>query len=147
MASKAKQAKNSLVQIGDGAGSETFTTIAEVLSFSGPGEEIAEIDVTSQDSSAREYISNGLSESPDITIEANFIGSSATQQQLLTDLRNGTLRNFKYVLNDHATTKTTYTFAAIVKSFDGPSFTTGEQYKATITLRRSGAVTVTYAPN
>lgn len=147
MASKAKQAKNSQLQIGDGAGSETFTTIAEVISFSGPGEEIAEIDVTSQDSSAREFISDGLSTSPDMTFEVNFVGSAATQQQLLTDLRNGTQRNFKYILNDHATTKTTYTFTAIVKSFDGPSFTTGEQYKATITLRRSGSVTVTYAPS
>lgn len=147
MASKAKAAKNTLVQIGDGATSETFTTIGEVLSFSGPGEEAGEIDVTSQDSSAKEYISNGLADSPDMTIEVLFVGSNQPQQQLRVDLRAGTLRNFRYVLNDHPTNKTTATFAAIVKSFDGPSFSTGEPYKASISLKRSGETTWVYRPD
>lgn len=147
MASKAKQAKNTLVQIGDGATSETFQTIGEVLSFGGPGEETKAIDVTSQDSSAREYISDGLPDSPDITMELLFVGSDAAQQQLRTDLRSGVVRNFRYVLNDHATNKTTATFAAIVKGFSGPSFSTGEAYKASITLKRSGAATWSYRPD
>lgn len=146
MATKAKAAKNTLVQLGDGGGPEVFTTIAEVLSFTGPSEEAAEINVTSQDSTAQEYISSGLPDSPDMNLEVNFVGSSAQQQALAAAVSAGTTHNFKYILNDHATTKTTYTFAAIVKAFQGPSFSTGEAYKATIVLRRTGAVTKSYAP-
>jgi len=147
MASKAKPAKQTLVQIGDGATSETFTTIGEVLSFSGPGEEAKEIDVTSQDSTEREYISDALPDSPDMTMEVLFVASNYTQQQLRTDLRSGVKRNFRYILNDHATNKTTATFAAIVKSFAGPSFTTGQPYKGNITLKRTGTTTWSYAPD
>lgn len=146
MASKARAAKGTLVQIGDGATDETFTTIGEVLNFSGPGEEAGEIDVTSQDSEDREYISNGLSGSPDMTIEVFFVASNVPQQLLRTHLRAGTKPNFRYVLNDHATNKTTATFSALVKGYDGPSFSTGEAYKASITIKRSGRTTWVYAP-
>lgn len=148
MASKAKPAKGTLLKIGDGGGSEVFTTIGEVLSFTGVGEEVGEIDVTSQDSTGREYISDALPDTPEMSFEVNFVGSNAQQQQLRTDLRAGTLRNFQYVLNDHAVTKTTCAFSAIVKGFDGPSFgAPGEVYKSNITLRRSGLSTWTYAPS
>jgi hypothetical protein len=146
MTTKAKATKGTLIQRGDGGGSEVFTTIGEVTDFAGPGAEVSEIDVTSFDSAAPEYISDGLAAGGDITFEMNFIGNDAQQQGLRTDCQNGTLRNFKVVLNDHATTKTTFSVAAIVKKFDGPKGGQKQAYKASITLRVSGLPSISYSP-
>lgn len=147
MGSKAKPAKNTLFQRGDGATPEVFTTIAEVLSSSGPKENMGTIDVTSQDSEAQEVIPDGLLEAGEVSLEVLFIGADAQQQGLRSDLRAGTLRNFKIVYNDHVVTKTTAPFAAYVTGFDGPSFSKSEAYKASITLKRTGLPAVpTYAP-
>jgi predicted secreted protein len=147
MATKAKAAKGTLIQRGDGGGPEVFTTIGEVTNFSGPGETAETIDVTSFDSTAKEFISSGLPDNGEVTFDVNFVGSDAQQQGLRSDLRAGTLRNFKVILNDHATTKTTFAFAAIVSSIDGPTAGgVSEAYKMSVTLKLSGPATITYAP-
>jgi hypothetical protein len=146
MATRAKASKGTKVQRGDGGGSEVFTTIGEVLSFSGPGEATEEIDVTSFDSTSKEFISNGLPDGGEVTFEVNFVGPDAQQQGLRTDLREGTLRNFKIILNDHTVSPTTFSFAAVVKGLEGPSAGQGEQYKMSITLKVSGQAAVSYAP-
>lgn len=147
MPSKAKPTKNTLLKRGDGGGGgEVFTTIAEVKSFSGPGEQVSTIDVTSFDSAAKEFISDALPDGKEVTFQVNFIGSDAEQQGLRTDLRAGTLRNFQLLLNDHAATKTTFTFAALVTDLDGPKGGQGEAYTMDVTLKVSGQPTVAYAP-
>lgn len=147
MTTKAKASKNTLIKRGDGGGTEVFTTIGEILSFSGMSEEVEEIEVTSFDSTAKEYISSGLADNGEITIEMNFIGSDAQQQGLRSDLRAGTTRNFTITLNDHASTPTSFAFAAVVKAFEGPNAGQAEQYKASVRLRPTGTPTVTYAPS
>lgn len=146
MVTKAKASKGTRIQRGDGGGSEVFTTIGEVQSFNGPGETVESIDVTSFDSVAKEFISTGLPDGGDFTFDVNFVGSDAQQQGLRTDLRDGTLRNFKVILNDHASSPTTFAFSAVVTGIDGPSAGQGEQYKMSFTLKVSGQPTVTYAP-
>lgn len=143
---KAKPTKNTQCQRGDGGGSEVFTTIGEVTSFNSPSITVDEIEVTNFDSPAKEYISAGLADGGELALEMNFVGSDAQQQGLRTDATNGTTRNFKFIINDHATTKTTVTFSAIVKMFDGPKGGQGEAYKASVTLRVTGLPTWTYAP-
>jgi hypothetical protein len=147
MASKAKATKGTKCQRGDGGATETFTTIGEVMSFSGPTGEVSEINVTSFDSLGKEFISDGLPDSGEFSMEMNFIGNDAQQQGLRADQQNGVLRNFKLILNDHPTTPSTFAFAAIVKKFDGPKGGgVSEQYKTSVTLRISGLPTITYAP-
>lgn len=144
---KAKPTKNTLIQRGDGATpTEAFNTIGEVTSFSSPTETVEEIDVTNFDSTFKEYISSGLPDGGEITLEMNFVGSDAQQQGLRSDCRAGTARNFKFVMNDHATTKTTVTFAAFVKMIDGPKGAVGEAYKTSVTLKVTGQPTWSYAP-
>jgi hypothetical protein len=147
MATSAKASKGTLIKSGDGAGLEVFATIGEVLSFSGPGEAVDTINVTSFDSVAKEYISDGLVDGGEVTFEVNFIGSNTKQQALRTDLRAGTVRNFKVIVNDHATegSRTTFSFAATVTNLDGPSAGQSEQYKMSVTLKVSGLPTVAYA--
>lgn len=143
MASKAKGTQGTLLQRGDGAGTEVFTTIAEVLSIKGPSETTAELEVTSMDSSQKEFISD-LPDSGEVSFEMNFVGNSASQQGLRTDLRAGTVRNFKLILNDQQTTgKTTIAFSGIVKSLD-LSADKGSAYKASASIKVSGQPTWTY---
>lgn len=146
MPTKAKSAKQTLVQRGDDAGS-VFTTIGEVTGFNAPPETTDSIDATSMDSSFKEFISSGLPDAGEVKLDVLFVGSNAEQQGLRADVRSGFLRAWKILLNDHATTKTTFAFNAVVIGFDGPSAgSPTEAYKASVTLKVSGQPTVTYAP-
>lgn len=145
MATKAKSTKGLQLQRGDGGGSEVFTTIGEVTNIKGPSEKAPQLDATSFDSTAMEFIA-GLSDSGEITFDVNFVGSDAQQQGLRTDLRAGTLRNFKLILNDHATTKTTVTFAAIVTAAPEISGGVNQVIKGSCSLKVSGTATWSYAP-
>lgn len=144
MATKAKSTKGVMLQRGDGGGSEVFTTVAEVKSFDGPTESAPDIEVSSFDSTAEEFIA-GLPANGEVQLGLNFIGPDVQQQGLRTDLRAGTLRNFKLILADHATTPTTFSFAAIVKEL-GMSGQVKAAVEAKCTLKLSGPATVTYAP-
>lgn len=143
--SKAKSSKQIKLQRGDGGGAEVFTTIAEVTSVKGPGEKAQQLDVSSFDSTAQEFIA-GLSDNGELTFDLNFVGSDAQQQGLRTDLRAGTLRNFKLILSDHATTPTTVAFAAIVTSAPELSAAVNAVVKGSCSLKISGVATWTYAP-
>lgn len=132
------------LQRGDGATTEVFTTIGEVTDFTGPSETTEQLDATSFDSTAQEFIA-GLPDNGEVSFDMNFVGSNAQQQGLRADLRAGTVRNFRLILNDHATTDTQFAFAAIVTnlSIQGAS---NAIIKASCTLKLTGAATVTYAP-
>lgn len=145
MATKAKSTKGIQLQRGDGGGTEVFTTIGEVTNIKGPGEKTSPLDATSFDSTAMEFIS-GLPDNGELTFDVNFVGSDAQQQGLRTDMRNGTLRNFKLKLNDHATTPTTITFAAIVTSAPEISGSVNQVLKGSCSLKISGQATWSYAP-
>lgn len=145
MATKAKSTKGLKLQRGDGGGSEVFTTIGEVTNIKGPSEKAPQLDATSFDSTAMEFIA-GLPDNGELTFDVNFVGSDAQQQGLRTDLRNGTLRNFKLILPDHATTPTTIDFAAIVTGAPEIAGSVNAVIKGSCSLRISGAATWTYAP-
>ncbi len=145
MTTKAKASKGTLLQIGDGAGSETFATIGEILSFKIPGVKNDVIDVTSMDDAAKEFISSGITDGGELTFELNFAGPDTQQQQLRTDAIAGTLRNFKALINDHASVKTTFNFSAFITEVGGVEAGVGEQYKMSITAKVSGLATFSYA--
>ncbi len=68
------------LQRGDDASPEVFTTIGEITNIPGVGEDAPDVDVTSHDSSRREYIA-GIPDGSEITFQANWSGS-ATQDHL-----------------------------------------------------------------
>lgn len=145
MPTKAKSSKGIKLQRGDGGGTEVFTTIGEVTNVKGPAEKATQLDATSFDSTAMEFIA-GLSDSGELTFDVNFVGSDAQQQGLRSDLRAGTLRNFKLILADHATTPTTIAFAAIVTAAPEVSAGVNQVVKGSCSLKISGLPTWTYAP-
>jgi hypothetical protein len=145
MTTKATSTKGVKLQRGDGGGPETFTTIAEVLSFKGPSEKAPQLDATSFDSVAMEFIA-GLPDNGEITAEVQYVGSDAQQQGLRTDLRAGTKRNFKLVLNDsQGVQPTTVSFAAIVTQAPELGGGVNQVVKGSISLRISGQATWAYA--
>ena len=123
-------------QRGDGAATEAFATIAEVKSFSGPGGEASEIDVTSLDSTGKEF-RLGLQDEGNITLDCLLVPGDTAQVGLRADRADGTVRNFKLILPD--TAATTLSFAALVKGF---SIAGGvdDVVSASISLRVTGAV-------
>lgn len=145
MTTKATNTKGIKLQRGDGGGPETFTLIGEITNIKGPSEKASPIDATSFDSVAMEFI-GGLPDNGELTFDCNFIGGDTQQQGLRTDLRNGTKRNFKLILNDNVSTPTTVTFAAVVTAAPEISGSVNAIVKGSCSVRISGQPTWTYAP-
>lgn len=146
MASNALKTQGITVLVGDGAGPEVFTTIAEVTGFSGPTTEANEIEVTTLASLAKEFIA-GLVDNGEVTLEVNAVVKDTQHRQIRQDISNGTVRNYQIDFNDKdglETTSTIYEFAAFVKSFP-LSAAADDKLAGTITLRITGAITDTIA--
>lgn len=138
---QAVSAFGTLLKIGDGGGSEVFTTIAEITNITGPGSELETIDVTSHDSTGakREFIP-GLIDMGEFTLSLNF-NALATQGfagGLYLDHMSRTKRNFQIVLP--TTSSKTGSFAAYVTAFELDAPPDGA-LTADATLKVTGAVT------
>ena len=127
-----------LLKIGDGAGTESFTTVAEVLDVDGPSKTMSTAEVTNQSSA------NGYSEhigtilhGGEVTFDVNWQPAAATHGAtgLNNDMDNKTLRNFQLVHTDAGTT--TWSFAALITALSPTSPVDGASV-ASITLLISG---------
>jgi hypothetical protein len=138
-----KSSFGTLLKIGDGASSESFTTIAEVRDIKGPTLELATEDMTNHSST------NGWEESigtilsgGEVTFELNWIPGNATQSYsagLLKDMVNRTLRNFQLVIP--AASNVTWTFSAYVTKFPPDLPVKGAQ-RVSVSLKLSGYPTL-----
>lgn len=132
-----------LLQTGDGATSEVFTTIAEVITISGPALSTDTIDMTHHSSPGNyEEFVGGTLRSGEVTFDINYIPTAATHDAstgLLKDYENRTVRNFKLVFPD--TGNTTWSFAAVVVGFE-PSAPHDDKLMASVTLKISGQPTL-----
>ena len=143
MATSAISSHGTLLKIGDGAGSEVFTTIAEVKDISGPSYELAVEEVTNHDSASwREYIPT-LLDVGEITFDINYY-SATTQDQLETDMRAKTKRNWKIVFPLPASGTDTRAFAAYITGIEMQAPVEGV-LSMSLTLRPVGADTKTVA--
>lgn len=143
MATGAKSSFGTYLKIGNGATSETFATIAEVLDIEGPTLELETEDVTSHDSTDgwAEHIGTILN-GGEVSFEMNWLPANATQSftaGLLKDMVSRTLRNFQLVVP--AAASLTWSFAALVTGFEPDLPVKGAQ-KASITLLISGKPTL-----
>lgn len=114
MASNAMRTQGCSLRRGDGGTPEVFSAIGEIQTFTGPGGTANEIDITSLESTAKEFLV-GLPNEGDFTFKGNFVPTNAGQIGLRNDRASGVLRNFKLYLTDAG--PTTYTFAARVMQF------------------------------
>lgn len=131
-----------LLKIGDGGGTEVFTTIAEVRDIDGPAFALAVEEVTAHDGNgSREFVAT-IKEVGEVSFELNF--NKATTQGftggLYNDFSNKTKRNFQIVLP--TTVAATGAFAAHVIGFKFKAPVEGV-LRADVTLNVTGALTWT----
>lgn len=98
-ATSARSGFGTLFQIGDGAGPEVFTTIAEVRDISGPAIRQMVEDATHMESpdGYAEKVPT-IREAGDVTFQMHLVAGNATQDLLRADLNAGTKRNFRIVV-------------------------------------------------
>ncbi len=142
-ATVATKGQGTLLKIGDGAGPEVFTTIAEVRDINGLSLEQLTEEATNQGSPGgwMEHVGTLLN-AGDLTFDLNFLPADATQSfaaGLIKDMVNRTKRNFELIFTDPALTK--WTFAALVVNF-GPSMPIAGLTTAAVTLRVTGQPTL-----
>lgn len=136
MSDLAIKAQGTLLQLGAGS-PLSYTTIAEINSFSGPGGSVSVIDVTDLASSAKEKIA-GMNDNGQLSFECNFIPSNAQHLALRTAKENGTQVPVKIVFTD--TGNTEWAFDAIVTGFSVSGAIDGV-VKGSVTLEISGSIT------
>lgn len=129
-----------LLKIGDGGGSEVFTTIAEVMDISGPKYAVGITDVTAHDTGPYHQKLTTLIDAGQITFDLNFnaLATQGFSGGLYNDMANRTLRNFKLVLP--TTVSKTGSFAAYVTGYEINAPVEGA-LRASVTLDVVGAVT------
>ncbi len=121
----------------------TYDTIEENAALSGIGVTNPLVDVTSHDSTAREYIA-GLADGSEITLESNYIQTASSKQlDLMSDIDNKLTSGFKLTMLDASVspnTSKTFTFNAVCLSWSvAPSF--DDKHMITFTLKISGGIT------
>ena len=137
------EAQGVVLQRGDGEETETFTKVAEITSFNGPGGSASVIDMTNLESEAKEK-KIGLRDEGQISFECNLIPSDVGQTGLREDRASRALRNFKFLLTDDpggtGSSPTTLEFSAFVLNFSISGAVDGK-ISASVTLEISGPVT------
>lgn len=141
MPTAARRAHGTLLKIGDGGGTEAFTTIAEVLDISGGGYEVMTEDATSHDSSGWYESAPTLKKGQEVTFDLLY-SSATTQDTLETDQGNLTRRNFQLVMTPSTGVTDTRAFAAYIKNVELQAPVAG-LLRMSVTLEPTGAVTKT----
>lgn len=143
MATGAIKSIGTLLQIGDGGATESFSTISEVLDISGPKLSMDTEEATNHDSTGGwdEHIGTIL-RGGEVTFGLNYIPTDSTHDAstgILNDMQDRTLRNFQLVFSDGSST--TWSFAALITGFD-PSCPVKGKIGSSVTLKISGQPTL-----
>ncbi len=138
MATAAISGYGTLLKRGDGGSPETFTTVGEVRSISGPSMETDEADVTTHSSAAagafKEFILT-LIDAGSVEFETNYVPGDATHIGIRTDFLARTKRNWQIVLPGSIQT---ISFSGYVKSMPF-EFPTDDAITQKISIRLTGA--------
>lgn len=142
MASNALSAFGTLLKLGNGAVSESFTTVAELRTISGPSISADAIDVTTHNTPTpfRRFIA-GLLDGGEVSFDLNFIPQEATHSYsagILKDMLARTRRNIQIVFPDSGLT--TWTLPIIFTAFEMSS-DPAEVLQASVTAKVSGPPT------
>lgn len=146
MASKAAATKGTKISIETTPA--TFVQIKEVYNLSGPNETVEQIETTSFDSTAKEYV-DALPDTGEIQFDFRDVPEDPGQVALRAAKGAG-LKNFKIERNDATATltvPTSLTFSGIVTAL-GDTGATNDVFNASCTIKISGAVsrTARHAP-
>jgi len=141
--SDAISAFGTLLKMGDGGTSESFTTIAEVSDIKGPKLSLDPIDVTNHSSAEawREFV-GGLLDAGEVSLSINFMPADATHDYstgIISKLTDRGKHNFQMVFPDDG--NTTWSFTALVTAFES-SEPIDDKLAADVTLKITGKPTL-----
>lgn len=102
------------IGLGNSASPIVYNKIAEVLSISGPELSRETLEVTSLDSTAKEYIA-GLQDGGSISLEMNWISGNSYQQAMRALVTSGSSANF--LIEWPNSPKTRVSFTAVAESW------------------------------
>lgn len=139
MTSNAISGIGTVIQRGDGASVEAFTTIAEVSNIGGPNISRDLHDVTTLDSvnGFREFIA-GFRDGGEVVLDMNWTREG--YDILKTDFDTNASRNYKIIMPDVGSTE--FDFAAWVINIT-QNIPTDDKITMTATLKIDGAITET----
>jgi len=142
--SSAIWAYGSLLQIGDGAVSEAFSTVAEIVELTPPAMSRDDIDVSNNDSSDgyREFIP-GWRDGGEVSAKANWLPTNTTQAYssasgLHGQFNDNVKHNYRIVL---PSSLITISFSGFLTAFE-PDLPLEEQAQLSFTIKISGKPTV-----
>jgi predicted secreted protein len=143
MTTSAFWAYGSALQIGDGAASEAFTSIAEISELTPPSMSRDAIEVTTMGSTSgfREFIP-GWRDGGEVSIVANWLPTDTTHDGttgLLESYLDDDEHNWRIVLPDSLAT---IAFTGFITAFE-PDLPLEEQGKLSCTIKLTGVPTVT----
>lgn len=130
------EAQGVTIAISVGESPTSFSTIGNIIDFSGPGGQASVIDVTNLASLAREK-RMGLPDEGQLTFNVNLDPDNATHQALRDARKNRTKCEFQITLTDATATK--LTFFGFVLGFV-VSGAVDDVVKAAITIEIDGPV-------
>jgi len=130
-------------QMGDGGGTEVFTTVAEVRDMTGPGLSMDTSEVTHHQSPGawKEFVA-GLLDAGEVSFDIGYVPTGATHNAstgLVRDMKNRTKRNFKVIFPDVGAT--TWAFAGFVTGFE-PGEPVNDSLTASVTIKVTGQPTL-----
>lgn len=137
MPTGAVKSKGIQLQRSVGGSPDVFQTVSEVHSMDGPNLSLPTDDATSFDSTWAEVIA-GIPDGGEVSFGMNWIPSNDHQRGLKEDLKNGTLRAFRLIYPDSASSREE--FSAYVTAFGRASGGPNSKITASCTLRISGGV-------
>ena len=130
---------------GDGGSPESFTTVAEVKSFSGPGFSRESVDFTHMES-ANDYMEYkpGMKDGGEVTFEGNYIPDAATHDAttgLLSIFEAGTVGNWQLTFPDGSD----FTFAGFITALEPSIGGVNDPVSMSVTIKVTGKPTLTEA--
>ena len=131
------------LKIGDGATTEAFTTIAEVVEIGGVPINLETKDVTNFDSGGWSEKIGTILTMDTIPFKINFLPANSTHDYsngLIADMVARTLRNFQLELPDGV--PTTWTIPALITKFEVTDLTATGGMEADVELTPSGQPTL-----
>lgn len=128
--------------IGDGASSESFTDLAEVLSISPPSQSVDIIDVTHLKSTdrIREFIA-GMIDPGEVSMEMNLVPGSASEIAIQALEGLSTTTNFRVTFPDGTAGSVTWIFAGFLAGYE-PAIPSGEKMTANVSFKVTGTTTI-----
>ncbi len=132
--------RTSKIQIEEPDASATYVDIAQAVSIEGPTSENREVEVTTLDSTAREYLAS-LPDNGTVTMPIVFDPDDTTHQLLIALGISGAVRTWRIVLPNAGQSRAD--FDAFVLNFP-MNITQEEAITNQTVLRVSGAVTWTW---